>query len=166
MNELKEILPSCRNPFLVFENDSKETILAILDLLKNVTSSTHLEFRDKKDPAFYQSLGLPYVWYFSPDAEWMNIISASRCEGIILPLKYQDLYHDLPHLWTLIEERNLRIWLHAENAEEAKFFEGQNEIHGSLDLAADVHTSYRAIDQTRLRSMKIWRKNHESPARQ
>ncbi|MES2529339.1 MAG: hypothetical protein V4598_19785 [Bdellovibrionota bacterium] len=165
---LKEILSV--SPFqthvLIFEDDTRETILSFFDLLKNTGKSFVPEFRDNKDAAFYSSFGKPYLWYFRPEGEWEKILKSDFCEGIILPLKYQSLYQDLPHLWTLIEEREIPIWLHAENFVEAEFFENKKSIQPSLDLTAEIQISYRSVDQTRLSTMKLWRKLNESSAGQ
>jgi hypothetical protein len=85
---------------------------------------------------------------------------------MILPLKYQTLYQDLPHLWNLIDEKEIPIWLHAENFSEATFFEDKKSIQPSLDLTSEIQLSYRSIDQTRLSTMKLWRKLNESSAGQ
>lgn len=165
---LNEILVSSNisRPVLVFSDDSKETILSFLDLLKGSRKSFLLEFRDQRPAEFYESIGLPYLWYFSPEADWKKIISSPNCEGIILPLGHKSLYHDLPHLWTLLEEKEMPTYLHAETFEEASFFEGKDDILASLDLSDEVQISYRNIDQLRLRTMKLWRKLNESSARQ
>lgn len=165
---LNEILTGSKisRAVLMFSDDSKETILSSIDLLKGSGKSFLLEFRDKRSAEFYESIGLPYFWYFSPDAEWKKILSSPKCEGIILPLNHQSLYHNLPHLWTILEERNLPIYLHAQTFEEASFFEDKDDILASLDLSDEVQISYRNVDQLRLRTMKLWRKLNESPARQ
>ena len=118
---LNEILSVSKNSraVLMFSDDSKETILSSVDLLKHTGKSFLLEFRDKRSAEFYESLGLPFLWYFTPEGDWKNILSSSHCKGIILPLSHQSLYHDLPHLWTILEERELPIYLHAETFEEA-----------------------------------------------
>lgn len=165
---LKEILDLSRfeNQVLIFEDDSQETILSFLDLLKTTGKKFTLEFRGTRDLAFYVSLGKPFLWYFRPEGEWEKILETRLCEGIILPLKYQSLYQDLPHLWTLIEQRDLPIWLHAENFGEAEFFENKKSIQPSIDLSAEIQISYRSVDQTRLSTMKLWRKLNESSSRQ
>lgn len=168
LKNLKEILPELRSreAVLVFENDSCETIHSYLDLLKDSGKSFLLEFRDKKSKDFYEGIAKPFIWHFSPDADWKEIISASNCEGIILPLKYQSLFQDLPHLWTLIDEYRLRIWLHAETFEECEFFHGKENIQGSIDLGVDLHVATRTIDQVLLKNLKFWRKVNECPAGQ
>ena len=66
----------------------------------------------------------------------------------------------------MIEEREVPIWLHAENFLEAEFFESKKNIQPSLDLTAEIQVSYRSVDQTRLSTMKLWRKLNESSAGQ
>ncbi len=165
---LKEILPEIRHQeaILIFENDSRETVLSYLDLLKDTGKNFHLEFRDKQSKEYYGSFSRPFIWYFSPDADWSGIISAQNCAGVILPLKFQDLYRDLPHLWTLIEENNLRIWLHAETFEEGEFFKGKDNIQVSLDLTSVFQSGQRKIDQDNLKNLKCWRKINECPSGQ
>jgi hypothetical protein len=165
---LKEILSisSFQTQILVFENDTRETILSFLDLLKDTEKSFILEFRDCRESDFYTSLGQPFIWYFRPEGDWEKILSSQLCQGMILPLKYQTLYQDLPHLWNLIDEKEIPIWLHAENFSEATFFEDKKSIQPSLDLTSEIQLSYRSIDQTRLSTMKLWRKLNESSAGQ
>lgn len=165
---LRELLPqiSSREIVLIFGDDSRDTIFSFLDLLKDTGKTFLLEFRDKRPAEFYESIGKTFLWYFSPDADWMKILSVKNCGGVILPLKHQELYHHLPHLWTLIEEKNLRLWLHAENFSEAEFFEGKKNIQPSIDLSGDVQRAYRSVDQAQLKNMKLWRKLNESAAGQ
>lgn len=161
---LKELLSLSRSErsVLVFENDTRETILSSLDILKDTGKNFLLEFRDQRDVSFYEGVGRPFVWYFSPEGDWKKILTSQNCEGVILPLKFQSLYHDLPHLWTAIEANNLSVMLHAEDFEEATFFEGKENIQASLDLTSVART----VDQVRLRTMKFWRKINESAAGQ
>ncbi len=166
--ELREILndfPSSR-PVLIFSDDSRETILSFLDLLKDISKSFLLEFRDIRSKEFYESFQRPFLWQFSPEGDWMNILTSKNCEGILLPLKHKSLYRDLPHLWTLIEEKNLAIWLHAENFTEADFFNGQDNVEVSIDISHEVQPQYRSVDQLTLKSMKLWSKLNESAAGQ
>lgn len=165
---LREILSvlKAQEVILVFENDSRDTIYSFLDLMKDTGKSFLLQFRDNRPAEFYEGIGRPFLWYFSPEADWMRILRTKNCDGVILPLKHQSLYHNLPHLWTLIEERNLRLWLHAETFQEATFFEGKKNIQASLDLSGEVHSSFRAVDQVQLKNMKLWRNLNESAAGQ
>ncbi len=160
---LKEILPEVRHQeiVLVFENDSRETIFSYLDLLKHTGKNFLLEFRDNKPKGYYESFSRPFVWFFTPDADWKGIISLQNCAGIILPLRFQDLYHDLPHLWTLIEENDLRIWLHTETFDEAEFVKGKDNIQLSLDLVSEIRPGPRKIDQEALKRLMFWRKINE-----
>lgn len=165
---LRELLTQMKSEeaVLVFGDDTRETILSFLDLLKDSQKTFLLEFRDRKSADFYQSLNRPFIWYFTPDADWMKILSLPNCEGVVLPLKHQELYHSLPHLWTLIEQNHLRLWLHAETFAEADFFSGKENIQASIDLTREVEVSYRSIDQSLLKNFKLWRKSHESAAGQ
>ncbi len=165
LQELLKLNPKTES-VLVFANDTRETILSALNILKPSHDNLLLEFRDNQKAEFYESLGLPYLWYFRPEGDWRNILKSENCCGVLLPLEFQDLYQSLPHLWTLIEENHLRVYLHADNFTGADFFVGHDEISASVDLAADVQNSYRNVDQIKLRSMKLWRKSHESAAGQ
>lgn len=165
---LLELVQQTKLPetILVFGNDTRETILSSLDMLKGNQANLLLEFRDNQSARFYESLGVPFFWYFRPDGDWMNILKSENCRGVLLPLSHQNLYQSLPHLWTLIEENHLRVYLHADNFSEASFFEGHQNILASVDLVGDVQTSYRNVDQGKLRTLKLWRKSNESAAGQ
>lgn len=151
---------------LIFAEDSADTIASFLDLLKDTGKNFHLEFRDQQVPTYYERVGRPFYWYFSPDADWSEILKLKNCVGVFLPLRYQNLYHQLPQLWAIIEAGNLAIWLHAETLAEASFFEGKTDVQVSVDLFPELQRSYRTVDQATLRTMSLWRKLNESPAGQ
>lgn len=148
--------------FLTFENDRKETILSFLNMLKNVPFNFSLIFRDHQSPAFYSEIGQSFYWMFHPEGDWKSILSLNNAQGVILPVKFQNFYQKLPELWELIEERNLDVYLHADNFEQTLFMNLSQEIKLSLDLTSEVEQSYRAVDQEKLKNMKIWRKLNES----
>ncbi len=165
LHELLKVSPKTET-ILMFANDTRETILSSLDLVKKDHQNLILEFRDNQKAEFYESVGVPYLWTFCPEGDWRNILTSDNCRGVLLPLSFQDIYHSLPLLWTLIEENHLRVYLHADNFSETDFFLGHENILASVDLAADVQTSYRTVDQSKLRTMKLWRKTNESTAGQ
>jgi hypothetical protein len=152
--------------FLTFENDKIETIHSYLNLLKNEPFSFTLIFRDNRPAEFYQKVDAPYYWMFQPESDWKSILSESRAKGVILPIKYQTHYQRLPKLWDLIDEKNLDVYLHADNFEQSLFMNLGQEINISLDLTPEVETSYRNIDQEKLKKMKIWRRSNENFTRQ
>lgn len=146
--------------FLTFENDQKETIESSLDLLK--ASSAMLILRDKQTLEFYQSLSSPFYWVFNPEADWKNILALSWTQGVLLPLKWQGFYQKNPELWEIIEKRNSDVYLHAESFEETVFLNHSHEFKLSIDLTQEVESSYRMIDQDKLKRMKIWRRLNEN----
>lgn len=152
--------------FLTFEDDKKETIYSFLNLLHNEPFVFTLIFRDSRDKSFYQELGIPFYWMFNPDAEWEEILKLEKLKGILLPLKYQLLYHKLPELWDIIDTRNLDVFLHAETFEETMFLKMSEDIKLSIDLSQEVEKSFRTVDQEKLNNMKIWRHFNENSAGQ
>ena len=152
--------------FLTFEDDKKETITSFLNLLSNEPFVFTLILRDARDVSFYRNLGVPFYWMFNPDAEWEEILKVTELKGILLPLKYQLLYHKLPELWENIDSRNLDVFLHAETFEETMFIKLSDEIKISIDLSQEVEKSFRTVDQDKLQNMKIWRHLNENSAGQ
>lgn len=152
--------------FLTFENDKKETVLSFLNLLRNEPFKFGLIFRDHQSSSFYSELGHDFYWMFHPEGDWKDILSLSNARGIFLPIRYQNHYQKLPELWDLVEERNLDVYLHADNFEQTLFMNLSQEIKLSLDLTAEVEQSFRKVDQEKLKKMKIWRRLNESPAGQ
>lgn len=150
--------------FLTFGEDKKETIHSFLNLLKDRHNIFTLIMRDKKQAAFYSELNHPFYWMFEPDAAWKEILSLTNARGVLLPLKYQGIYHKIPELWSLIENRNLDAYLHAETFEETVFINLSEGIKLSLDLSHEVEKSFRRIDQDKLKCMKIWGRINENPS--
>jgi hypothetical protein len=151
--------------FLTFQDDRKEIISSFLNLLQDRPFTYTLVFRDHKEPEFYRDLGRPFYWFWNPEGDWKSILTLPNLQGIILPIKYQTHYQSLAPLWNLIDEHQLDVYLHAENFEEALFLRIDSDIKFSLDLTSEVETSYRSIDQDKLKGMKIWRKLDENSAR-
>jgi hypothetical protein len=151
--------------FLVFENDKRETIVSFLNLLKDQPVKFKLIFRDSLGPTFYEQLGTPFYWLFSPDGEWADILRSKNCKGVLLPLKFEPYYKRLPHLWELIDELGLDVYLHAETFEETTFIKNISEIKLSIDLSPEVESGYRRVDQDRLSGQKIWKRLYENSHR-
>lgn len=152
--------------FLTFENDKAETILSFLNLLKNEPIQFNLIFRDHLASEFYAKLSAPFFWMFHPEGDWKGILSLPNLKGVILPVKWQNAYQTLPEFWELIDRKHHEVYLHAENFEEALSFNLEKEIKLSLDLTSEVETSYRQVDQEKLKKMKIWRRLNENTTRQ
>lgn len=163
-NLLKKL--STDKVFLTFENDRVETINSFLNLLHNEPFSFTLIFRDTQEASFYQNLGQPFYWMFHPEADWENILKVENLKGILLPLKYQLLYHKLPELWTIIDARNLDVYLHAETFEETAFLNVSEDTQLSVDLSSEVEQSFRVVDQEKLKKMKLWSRINENSPRQ
>lgn len=152
--------------FLTFENDRKETILSFLNLLSDQPFNFTLIFRDAREASFYEELGKPFFWMFSPEGNWQKILEAQNIKGVLLPLKYQLHYQRLPDLWALIERKHLDVYLHADTFEETAFIKDDDEMNLSIDLGQEVEESFRKINQNKLNQMKIWRPFNENPAGQ
>ena len=151
---LKEL--STEKVFLTFENDKQTTIDSILNLLESEPFKFYLIFRDHQSGSFYQEITSPYYWMFHPEGDWKMILSFEQCKGILLPLKFQKEYLNIPELWNLIEKKNLDVYLHAETFEETLFITHSQDINLSIDLSTEVEQSYRNVDQDKLSNMKIW----------
>ncbi len=166
--DLQKLLKASRveRVFLTFENDRKETILSYLNLLKIESISFNLIFRDHLPTSFYQEFSTPFFWMFHPEGDWKGILKLSNLKGVILPVKWQSQYQSLPELWHLIDKRNIEVYLHAESCEEALSLNLEQDMKLSLDLTSEVESSYRSVDQEKLKKMKIWRRLNENITRQ
>lgn len=166
--ELQKLLKSTslERVFLTFENDRSETIHSFLNLLKNEPIQFNLIFRDHLASEFYAKLATPFFWMFHPEGDWKGILGLPNLKGVILPVKWQNAYQTLPEFWELIDKKHLEVYLHAENFEEALSLNLEKEIKLSLDLTSEVETSYRQVDQEKLKKMKIWRRLNENTTRQ
>lgn len=160
-NDLQNILKTIatQDVFLTFGDDKKETIKSYLNLLNG---NFKLIFRDNQTAEFYQEIGAPFYWMFSPEGDWRNILSVSQCKGILLPLKFNHEYQKLPQLWSLIEENNLDVYLHADSFEETIFIKNAGDVKLSVDLSAEVESSYRLVDQNKLSGLRIWSRRNEN----
>jgi hypothetical protein len=157
---------SLEKVFLTFENDTKETVLSFLDLLRDRPITFKLIFRDVRPVEFYQDLAVPFLWMFNPAGDWKSILNLPNLKGILLPISFQDQFQRLPDLWDVIDRRNLNVYLHGNTFQEVMNLNLTKEINICLDLTAEVETSYRSVDQDKLKRMKIWRKLNENFAGQ
>jgi hypothetical protein len=149
---------------LTFADDRVATVLSFVDLLKHKPFKILLEFRDAKELAFYHSINLSFLWMFNPQADWRNILLLPKLKGVLLPFKYKHQYQKYPELWDILNHQGIEVFLHASNLEEAAGIADISEISLSLDLTAEVETTYRCVDQERLKEMPIWRKLNENSA--
>lgn len=162
-NQLKifaEILAG-KEIVLIFENDRTATILSFLDMLKSSPVKCVLEFRDFREADYYKSLQHPFLWMFEPGSDWANILQVPFLKGVLLPILMKDRFQEMPMLWSIIEERKLDVYLHAESFAEAEIYISEKDLLLSIDVTKEVEVSYRNIDQKRLRDMRIWRKLNE-----
>ncbi len=157
---------STEQVFVTFQDDKKETVHSYLSLLRNEPFTFTLIFRDSQPASFYKEINYPFYWMFNPEGDWQNILKLPNAKGVLLPLKWQSLYQKLPELWDLIDEERLDVFLHADNFEQTLFLNLGREIKVSVDLTTEVESSYRMVDQEKLKRMKIWRRFNESSARQ
>lgn len=167
-SELQKILLKISDEkiFLTFENDKKETVLSFLNLLGKTSEKVSLVFRDANPSSYYEELKAPFYWMFNPEGDWRSILSLENCRGVLLPVRLQNHYRNLPELWNLFDEKNLDVYLHAETFEQTAFMKLGDEIKLSLDLSPEVEISYRMIDHQKLKSMRFWRNFNETTARQ
>lgn len=149
--------------FLIFGNDLPSTIESYLNLLKEHSQKITLIFREEQTVEFYQNLNRSFYWMFDPYGNWKSILSVREVRGVLLPIKYKSFYEAHPELWNLIQARNLEVFLHAENFDEALQYGLQEDVNLSIELGQEVHMKYRSIDQEKLKRSKIWRNVNESP---
>lgn len=157
---------STEQVFVTFQDDKKETVHSYLSLLRNEPFTFTLIFRDSQPASFYKEINYPFYWMFNPEGDWQTILKLPNAKGVLLPLQWQGLYQKLPELWDLIDEERLDVYLHADNFEQTLFLNLGREIKVSVDLTNEVESSYRMVDQEKLKRMKIWRRFNESSARQ
>jgi hypothetical protein len=159
-HELKNLLNhiSTKRVFLSFANDRVETIYSYLNLLKDFDFEFILIFRDAQNDEFYKEIHTPFFWMFHPEGNWKNILSSPYVRGVLLPLNWMDHYQGQKELWELIDEKNLDVFLHAENFEDTASVNLDTEVMLSLDLTGEVEIGFRSVDQRKLSEMKIWRR--------
>jgi len=149
------------NFFLTFGNDKVEIVKSYLDLLKD-NPNYKVIIRDNNDYDFFKNLKKPFYWMFDPEADWKAILSLSTAVGVLLPLSFQNIYKNMADLWLLIEDRKLDVFIHAKNFEEARFINMIESLQVSIDLTDEIEVSYRQVDLTKLKSLKIWRMLNEN----
>jgi hypothetical protein len=73
-------------------------------------------------------------------------------------------YQNIPKLWEMVENRRLEIFIHADSFSEIGKIATLDDVTLSVDLGFEVESSYRSIDQDRLKKMRIWKGKNESIA--
>jgi hypothetical protein len=156
LEELRGLLRTllCEEVVLTFGHEKQKTILAMLDLLKDLPMDFLPEFRDERPAAEYEAIGVPFLWLFHPGAKWQEILRVPNLEAVLLPLRWQEWYHSEPGFWALVEKYEVRVLLHAETFDEANFFVGKQELAMSLDLATGWEKGFRQMDPEKLRKLK------------
>lgn len=165
---LKSFIPMLTDQevHLIFENDKPATVNSFLSLLGTDQTRFVLQFRDTQEAAYYNSFAHPFSWFFHPDGDWENILRSPLLQTLILPVKFKQDYQSLPKLWHMIQERLLPVVLHVESFTDLNLYVHEKNLTLSVDLGRDMECSFRKIDQSRLSSLSIWRKNHETLAGQ
>ena len=164
-HHLKTLLPHIHSSevFLSFEDDRPETIESSLSLLKDFPQKLTLIFRDHRPASFYHNLDHSFFWMFHPEGDWRTILTLPGLRGVLLPIKWQSFYQSQNEMWSMIEARNLDVYIHADSFEETLSLESTAGLKLSIDLTSEVEVGFRTVDQEKLKRMKIWRSNNESP---
>lgn len=151
--QLKDLLTnlSSERVHLMFENDKASTIISSLDMLKDIAPGIQLEFRDEQSGHFYDSFKTPYVWMFSPQADWESVLMSTHLRGLLLPVFHQSFYQANPKFWELIERRQLETYVHAVSFSEALEFHKDDGLQLSVDMTKELEIGFRSVDQRRLK---------------
>ena len=160
---LKSLVPSfkSRKYYLTFENDKPSTVISFLSLLGEDKNKFELEFRDQQHVSYYASIKHPFTWFFDPEGDWENILSLPGLQALVLPVKYKDIYQNLPKLWLMIHARDLKVILHVESFLDLELYVHEKNLNLSVDLGKEMEIGFRQIDQFRLTNLSIWRTTYE-----
>lgn len=160
---LKSLIPQFKSAqcYLTFENDRASTVQSFLDLLGDDKNKFELEFRDQRPADFYASINHAFSWFFHPEGDWQSIIQLPLLKTVVLPVKYQDHYQNLPKLWHTVQERNLQVILHVDSFSDLELYVREKNLTLSVDLSKDMEIGFRQIDQSRLMNLSIWRTKYE-----
>lgn len=160
---LKNLVQNFKLPqaYLTFENDKAETINSFLNLLGDDQDKFTLEFRDSQDFSFYASLGRPFTWFFDPEGDWENILTLPNLKALVLPVKFQDHYQNMPKLWRMIDARKLQVIIHVDSFADLELYVQEKNLTLSVDLGKEMEVGFRQIDQFRLFNLSIWRPQYE-----
>ena len=160
---LKSLVPSfkSRKYYLTFENDKPSTVISFLSLLGDDKNKFELEFRDQQHVSYYASINHPFTWFFDPEGDWENILTLPGLQALVLPVKYKDIYQNLPKLWLMIHARDLKVILHVESFLDLELYVHEKNLNLSVDLGKEMEIGFRQIDQFRLTNLSIWRTTYE-----
>lgn len=160
---LKNLIPSFKmsKAYLTFENDKATTVNSFVNLLGNDKDKFELEFRDIQPFSYYSSFDHPFSWFFHPEGDWSSILTIPHLKSLILPVKFKDIYQNLPKLWQLIEHRKLDVILHVDSFADLELYVHEKNLTLSVDLGKEMEIGFRQIDQFRLINLSIWRTNYE-----
>lgn len=159
---LKSLIPSFKmqQASLMFENDNATTVNSFLSLLGEDKNKFELEFRDTQSAAYYASFDHPFNWVFNPEGDWENILTLPHLKSLVLPVKYQEIYQNLPKLWQIADYRKLAIVLHVDSFSDLELYVHEKNLTLSVDLGKEMEIGFRQIDQFRLINLSIWRNQY------
>jgi hypothetical protein len=159
---LKSLIPALKNQqaSLMFENDTATTVNSFLSLLGDDKNKFELEFRDTQSVSYYANFNHPFNWVFNPEGDWENILTLPQLKSLILPVKYQDFYQNLPKLWQIIDYRKLTTILHVDSFSDLELYVHEKNLTLSVDLGKEMEIGFRQIDQFRLINLSIWRNTY------
>jgi len=160
---LKSLIPSLKNQktYLTFENDKAATVISFLSLLGEEKNKFELEFRDTQHVSYYASIHHPFTWFFNSEGDWENILTLPHLKALVLPVKFKEIYQNLPKLWHMIQARNLQVILHVESFSDLELYVQEKDLTLSVDLGKEMEIGFRQIDQFRLMNLSIWRTTYE-----
>jgi hypothetical protein len=160
---LKSLIPSLKNQksYLTFENDKATTVISFLSLLGEEKNKFELEFRDTQHVSYYASINHPFTWFFNPEGDWENILTLPHLKSLVLPVKFKEIYQNLPKLWHMVQARNLQVILHVESFSDLELYLQEKDLTLSVDLGKEMEIGFRQIDQFRLMNLSIWRTTYE-----
>ena len=160
---LKSLIPSLKNQksYLTFENDKAATVISFLSLLGEEKNKFELEFRDTQHVSYYASINHPFTWFFNPEGDWENILTLPHLKSLVLPVKFKDIYQNLPKLWHMVQARNLHVILHVESFSDLELYVQEKDLTLSVDLGKEMEIGFRQIDQFRLMNLSIWSTTYE-----
>jgi hypothetical protein len=160
---LKSLIPSLKNQksYLTFENDKASTVISFLSLLGEEKNKFELEFRDTQHVSYYASINHPFTWFFNPEGDWENILTLPHLKSLVLPVKFKEIYQNLPKLWHMVQARNLHVTLHVESFSDLELYVQEKDLTLSVDLGKEMEIGFRQIDQFRLMNLSIWSTTYE-----
>lgn len=159
---LKSLIPVLKveQASLMFENDNATTVNSFLSLLGEEKNKFQLEFRDTQSASYYANFNHAFNWVFNPEGDWENILTLPHLKSLILPVRYKDIYQNMPKLWQMIDYRKLPVVLHVDSFSDLELYVQEKNLTLSVDLGKEMEIGFRQIDQFRLINLSIWRNNY------